>query len=186
MAYQSNDPSTSKLLQTFAELSDAQLEAAPATASTCFTGWRAPSYAARAAVTARAAAILRERREEFAGSVTLEMGKLITGARGEVDLSADILDCYAQNAERLLAPEVLSPHGGEAHVESSLLGVLFGIESWNFPYCQLARFAPPNLTAGNVVLVKHLVPTIAEARVLSVSVIVSRNNGFRTHATAAL
>ncbi len=72
MAYQSIDPSTGKLLQNYAELSDAQLEAALATASACFTGWRATSYAARAAVTARAAAILRERREEFAGSVTLE------------------------------------------------------------------------------------------------------------------
>lgn len=60
MAYQSIDPSTGELLQTFAELSDAQLEAALATA--CFTGWRATSYAARATVTARAAAILRERR----------------------------------------------------------------------------------------------------------------------------
>lgn len=156
MAYQSINPSTGKLLRTFAELSDAQLEAALATASACFAGWRATSYADRAAITARAAALLRERRERFAGTVTLEMGKLIAEARGEVDLSADILDYYAQNAERFLAPEVLSPHGGEAHVESSPLGVLFGVEPWNFPYYQLARFAAPNLMAGNVVLVKHV------------------------------
>lgn len=151
IAYQSNDPSVCKLLQTFAELSDAQLEAALATVSACFTGWRATPYAARAA------AILRERREGFAGSVTLEMSKLTAGGRGELDLSADILDCYAQTAERFLAPEVLSPHCGEAHVESSPLGVLFGIEPWSFPYCQFARFAAPNLMAGNVVPVKHLV-----------------------------
>jgi succinate-semialdehyde dehydrogenase/glutarate-semialdehyde dehydrogenase len=73
VAYQSIDPSTGKPLQTFAELLDVQLEAALATASACFTGCRATSYAARAAVTARAAAILRERREDFAGSVTLEI-----------------------------------------------------------------------------------------------------------------
>ena len=34
-------------------------------------------------------------------------------------------------------------------------GVLFGVEPWNFPYYQLARFAAPNLMAGNVVMVKH-------------------------------
>ncbi len=40
-------------------------------------------------------------------------------------------------------------------VESSPFGVLFGVEPWNFPYYQLARFAAPNLMAGNVVMVKH-------------------------------
>ncbi len=40
-------------------------------------------------------------------------------------------------------------------VESSPLGVLFGVEPWNYPYYQIARFAAPNLMAGNVVMVKH-------------------------------
>ena len=83
------------------------------------------------------------------------MGKLIAEARGEVDLSADIIDYYATNAERFLAPQHLAPATGEAAVESSPLGVLFGVQPWNFPYYQLARFAAPNLMAGNVVMVKH-------------------------------
>ena len=49
----------------------------------------------------------------------------------------------------------LTPSSGEAEVESSPFGVLFGVEPWNFPYYQLARFAAPNLMAGNVVMVKH-------------------------------
>jgi succinate-semialdehyde dehydrogenase/glutarate-semialdehyde dehydrogenase len=83
------------------------------------------------------------------------MGKLIEEARGEVRLSADIIDYYAKNAERFLAPERLKPDSGEARIESSPFGVLFGVEPWNFPYYQLARFAAPNLMAGNVVMVKH-------------------------------
>ncbi len=83
------------------------------------------------------------------------MGKLIDQARGEVILSADIIDYYAKNAERFLAPESLAPATGEAQVESAPFGVLFGVQPWNFPYYQLARFAAPNLMAGNVVLVKH-------------------------------
>ena len=43
-----------------------------------------------------------------------------------------------------------------SQVESSPFGVLFGVEPWNFPYYQLARFAAPNLMAGNVVMVKHV------------------------------
>ena len=98
---------------------------------------------------------MRARIDEFARPVTLEMGKLIDQARGEVVLSADIIDYYAKNAERFLAPEHLKPSSGEAEVESSPFGVLFGVQPWNFPYYQLARFAAPNLMAGNVVMVKH-------------------------------
>src|ERR1035437_1164493 len=83
------------------------------------------------------------------------MGKRIEEARGEVALSADIIDYYARNAERFLAPQHLKPRSGKAAVESSPFGVLFGVQPWNFPYYQLARFAAPNLMAGNVVMVKH-------------------------------
>ena len=103
----------------------------------------------------RAAAILRERPEEFAKLITLEMGKLLAQSLGEVALSAAILDYYAQNAEAFLAPEKLTTAKGEAAVESSPVGVLFGVEPWNYPYYQIARFAAPNLMAGNVVMVKH-------------------------------
>ena len=155
MAYQSVNPYDGRILKTFDELSDAQLETALDTAATCFNTWRHTTFAERAAVVAKAAAIMRERIDEFARPVTLEMGKLIDQARGEVVLSADIIDYYAKNAERFLAPEQLKPSSGEAAVESSPLGVLFGVEPWNFPYYQLARFAAPNLMAGNVVMVKH-------------------------------
>jgi succinate-semialdehyde dehydrogenase/glutarate-semialdehyde dehydrogenase len=87
--------------------------------------------------------------------MTLEMGKLFAESIGEVMLSADILDYYATHAERFLAPEQLTPSSGEAVVESTPLGIIFGVQPWNFPYYQLARFAAPNLMAGNVVMVKH-------------------------------
>ena len=106
-------------------------------------------------MTAKAAALMRASVDEFARPITLEMGKRIDEARGEVMLSADIIDYYANHAERFLAPETLHPGSGEAVIESSPIGVLFGVEPWNFPYYQLARFAAPNIMAGNVVMVKH-------------------------------
>ncbi len=155
MAYQSVNPYDGKILKTFEELSDKQLEAALVTAAACFETWRRTTFVERAAVVAKASAIMRARIDEFARPVTLEMGKLIDQARGEVVLSADIIDYYAKNAERFLATEHLNPSSGEAEVESSPFGVLFGVQPWNFPYYQLARFAAPNLMAGNVVMVKH-------------------------------
>jgi succinate-semialdehyde dehydrogenase/glutarate-semialdehyde dehydrogenase len=154
-AYQSVNPYNGKILETFKELTDKQLEKALRTAATCFEAWRRTTYAKRAAVAAKAAAIMRARVDEFARPVTLEMGKLIEEARGEVALSANIIDYYARNAERFLAPQHLKPRSGKAAVESSPFGVLFGVQPWNFPYYQLARFAAPNLMAGNVVMVKH-------------------------------
>jgi succinate-semialdehyde dehydrogenase/glutarate-semialdehyde dehydrogenase len=155
MTYQSINPYDGKIQKTFDELSDQQLEKALETAENCFKTWRHTSFADRAAIVKKAAAIMRGRIEEFARPMTLEMGKLIDQARGEVLLSADILDYYADNAERFLAPERLSPSEGEATVESTPIGVLFGVQPWNFPYYQLARFAAPNLMAGNVIMVKH-------------------------------
>jgi succinate-semialdehyde dehydrogenase/glutarate-semialdehyde dehydrogenase len=156
MAYQSTNPYDGKVLQTFEQISDAQLEKKLQRAADCFENdWRQKSFAERAAVLARAAAILRDRSQEFAELITLEMGKLLPQSLGEVALSAAILDYYAENAERFLAPEKIATPRGEAMVESSPIGVLFGVEPWNYPYYQIARFAAPNLMAGNVVMVKH-------------------------------
>ena len=155
MSYQSVNPYDGKILKTFEELTDQQLDTAIETAATCFETWRHTTFAERAVVVAKAATIMRARVDEFARPVTLEMGKLIEQARGEVALSADIIDYYADNAQRFLAPLRLKPSSGKAVVQSSPLGVLFGVQPWNFPYYQLARFAAPNLMAGNVVMVKH-------------------------------
>jgi len=155
MSYQSINPYDGKTLKTFKEFTDKQLERALEIAATCFESWSHKSFAERATITAKAAEIMRTRIDEFARPVTLEMGKLIDQSRGEVTLSADIIDYYAKNAEHFLAPQRLKPSSGEAEIVNTPIGVLFGVQPWNFPYYQLARFAAPNLMAGNVVMVKH-------------------------------
>jgi len=155
MAYQSINPATGKLVKNFDELNDAQLEAKLATAAKCFQSWKQTSFAERAAVIAKAAEILHSKADAFAQIMTLEMGKRIGEARGEVEFSSNILAYYARNAERFLAPAKLNPSIGEAHMESSPIGVVFCVEPWNFPYYQLARVAGPHLMAGNVLVVKH-------------------------------
>ena len=155
MAYQSINPYDGTIGETFEELTNKQLGTVIETAAACFETWRRTTFAERSAVAAQASAIMRMRVNDFARLATLEMGKLIEQARGEVVLSAEIIDYYAKNAERFLAPQQLKPTSGEAEVVSTPLGVLLGVQPWNFPYYQLARFAAPNLMAGNVVMVKH-------------------------------
>jgi succinate-semialdehyde dehydrogenase/glutarate-semialdehyde dehydrogenase len=156
MAYRSTNPFTNAVEKTFDELSDQQLQAKLQTAQDCFDNtWRAQSFAQRKLVLKRAAALMRERQQTLAELATREMGKLIAQSAGEVALSAAIIDYYADHAEGFLAPETLKTDKGHAVVESSPVGVLFGVEPWNYPYYQIARFAAPNLMAGNVVMVKH-------------------------------
>jgi succinate-semialdehyde dehydrogenase/glutarate-semialdehyde dehydrogenase len=156
MAYQTTNPYNGEVGKIFDEISDAQLEASIKAADDCFRNhWRKTSFEERKTTLKRAASIMRERSQGFAELISLEMGKLIAQSQGEVALCAAILDYYADHAEAFLAPEQLASSRGEAMVESSPLGVLFGVEPWNFPYYQLVRFAAPNLMAGNVVLVKH-------------------------------
>ena len=155
MAYQTLNPATGKLLQKFDELTDKQLEEQLATTEKCFKSWKLKTYAERAVIVAKAAALMHNRVDELANTMTLEMGKRITEAKGEVEFSANILGYYAKNAERFLANVELHPVLGEGHMESSPIGVIFGVEPWNFPYYQLARVAGPHLMAGNVLLVKH-------------------------------
>jgi succinate-semialdehyde dehydrogenase / glutarate-semialdehyde dehydrogenase len=165
MSYQSINPANGGTLQTFKEITDQELETALHTAASCFESWRILTFAERAAIANKAAEILRSRVDDFARPVTLEMGKRFEEAQAEVLLSADIIGYYAEHAEDFLAPEKLHPESGEAHIENAPLGVLFGVQPWNFPYYQLARFAAPNLMAGNVVMVKHsaVVPQCALA-----------------------
>lgn len=158
MAYATTNPYTGELIKTFPEATDAEVSAAIDNAHQAFLSWRETPFAARGAVMQKAADILRQRAEEFARLLTLEMGKLIVEARAEVELSAQIFEYYARNAEKLLEPEelpVANPEEATAKVVHEPLGILLAIEPWNFPYYQIARIIAPQLSAGNTILLKH-------------------------------
>lgn len=112
----------------------------------------------RAKVMHSAAGILHRDADAYAKILTTEMGKLISEARAKVELSSAIFEYYAQNARALLSPERLpvgNPAEGEAVLVHELPGVALCIETWNFPYYQLARIIAPQLSAGKMMLRKH-------------------------------
>ncbi|QNT78016.1 NAD-dependent succinate-semialdehyde dehydrogenase [Entomobacter blattae] len=166
MAYETINPFNNEKVKAFSDLTDSELEDVISQAQKEFTHWKTLSYAERGKILSKAASLLRKDIDKYAKILTLEMGKLIGDAIGEVELSADILDYYAENTEKFLAPRKIHPkEGGEAIIESQPIGILFGVQPWNFPYYQLARIAGPNLMAGNVLIVKHAsnVPQSAKA-----------------------
>lgn len=156
MTYQTTNPYNEQVVQTFTAHTDAELDGVLGAAADVFeSDWRQRGYDERKAIVKKAAALLKEQRDDFAKLITLEMGKLFKEAQQEVSLCVKILDYYADNAEQFLAPKTIAVKRGEASVEIAPIGLIFCIEPWNFPYYQLARVAGPNLMAGNTLVVKH-------------------------------
>lgn len=165
MAIQTINPFTNEVVKTFEEFSPEAVDAAVARATQVFEEWKTTPYTKRAEVLHKVASLLREKKDELARLITLEMGKLLAQSAGEIALSADIFDYYADNGADFLADKKLDTEYGKAYIKSSPVGVLLGVEPWNFPFYQVARFAAPNIMTGNVVLVKHAsnVPQCAQA-----------------------
>jgi len=165
MSIQTVNPNTNKIVKSFEEMTEKTVDAKVAKAQLAFTNWKETSYQQRADLLHKVATLMRVKKSELAKTITLEMGKLLAQAEGEIDLSADILDYYANHGEAFLADKVLDPEFGTAIIRNSPIGVLLGVMPWNFPYYQVARFAAPNIMVGNTVLLKHasIVPQCAAA-----------------------
>ena len=165
MSIQTTNPATNTVLKSFDEMTDKQVDTAITKSNTTFKEWKQTSYKERATLIHKVAKLMREQKTKLAALITLEMGKIISQSESEIDLSANILEYYADNAETFLADKKLNPDSGEAFVRSSPIGVLFGVMPWNFPFYQVVRFAAPNIMVGNTILLKHasIVPQCAIA-----------------------
>ena len=155
MAFKTVNPFTGEEVKSFNEISTAELNEKLKQAATCFENWRNTTFNERKKIIQKVADLMRERSDELATLITLEMGKRIKESKGEIELSASIYEYYATNAAAFLADTPLAPEVGEAYIRKEPIGVLLGIEPWNFPHYQVARFAAPNIMAGNGIMLKH-------------------------------
>ncbi|MDD2987003.1 NAD-dependent succinate-semialdehyde dehydrogenase [Flavobacterium sp.] len=165
MSIQSINPFTLEKVKSYKEMTASEIENAISIAHETYQTWKFTSLEERATLLNKVAAIIRERKTELSILITSEMGKLIKQAEYEIEYAASIFEYYAKNGNEFLADEVLKVSSGEACIKKSPIGVLLGVEPWNFPFYQVARFAAPNIMIGNTILLKHAsnVPQCAEA-----------------------
>jgi succinate-semialdehyde dehydrogenase / glutarate-semialdehyde dehydrogenase len=152
------DPATGETVRTYETISDEALKDAIGRASAAHPAWgRGTAVEERAKIIGRVGELHTERRQELAEIIVREMGKPIEQALGEVGFSAAIYQYYADNGPALMKDEPIDLLDGEgsAFIRRSSVGLLLGIMPWNYPYYQVARFAGPNLVAGNTILLKH-------------------------------
>ncbi|WP_436348169.1 NAD-dependent succinate-semialdehyde dehydrogenase [Natronorubrum sp. FCH18a] len=131
---------------------DSVLDAAVTSASR----WEMTPLSEREKRLSAAADVLRENTERYARMITEEMGKPISQSTSEVEKCAWLCDHYAEYAGTYLDSDTQpSPPGTEVRTTYEPLGPLLAVMPWNFPFWQVFRFAVPNLTAGNVAILKH-------------------------------
>jgi succinate-semialdehyde dehydrogenase / glutarate-semialdehyde dehydrogenase len=155
MSIQSVNPATGEIVATFPETSDRELELLLTNSRAAFVGWRTVPFAARAERMRAAARVLRTRKTDYAHAMTLEMGKPIVEAEGEVEKCAWVCDHYAEHAEADLAEQPRATDASKSYVRFDPLGAVLAVMPWNFPFWQVFRFAAPALMAGNGAVLKH-------------------------------
>ena len=153
MAFESINPTTGELIGKYPEHDAQAVEHRLQSSWDCWTKWSREPMSKRAAFLLRLAELLDERVEEYARLITLEMGKPISEARGEVKKAAFGAHHFAEQGAAYLQPETIAGTPGRVVYES--LGPILAIMPWNLPFWQVLRFFIPSALVGNTVVVKH-------------------------------
>ncbi len=149
------NPATGEIIKDYREHAPEEVKEIIEKAQTEYQSWRKRSFAERRALMFNAGKILRKNKDNYARTITLEMGKTITESRGEVEKCAWVCDYYAENAEKFLADEIIATDASRSFVAFQPLGLILAVMPWNFPFWQVFRFAAPALMAGNAGILKH-------------------------------
>jgi acyl-CoA reductase-like NAD-dependent aldehyde dehydrogenase len=150
------EPATGEELTTVARAGPADVDAAVGTALTAFEEgpWARTSATDRGRVLSRAAALLRERADEFAVAEARNAGKPIGDARWEVEAAAGTFEYYAGAANKLFGEVVPVQDAGLDVVLREPVGVCALIVPWNFPLLITCWKTAPALACGNAVIIK--------------------------------
>lgn len=160
------NPTTGEQIGQYPFESDSALQAALARATTGFRTWRGKPVEQRAQLLISLGQALRNNAEAMANMITLEMGKPMTQARGEIEKCAQLCEWYAEQGPAMLSAEPTLVEGGKARIEYRPLGPILAVMPWNFPIWQVLRGAVPTLLAGNTFVLKHAPNVMGSAYLL--------------------
>jgi succinate-semialdehyde dehydrogenase/glutarate-semialdehyde dehydrogenase len=150
-----SDPSTGEVIKEIADASPADGIRALDAAAAAQDAWAATAPRERGELLRRAFDTLMARKEEFALLMTLEMGKPLAEARGEVGYGGEFLRWFSEEAVRITGRYGVNPEGtGRIVVSQRPVGPSFFITPWNFPLAMATRKIAPALAAGCTVVIK--------------------------------
>ena len=154
MPYISTNPANNQVISTIPTIDPIELQAKLSIAQTTQKSWSKTTLLERKTLTKVLAQLFRDKRQELASLITLEMGCPITQALAEIDKCASMTDSFADNFERWLAPEIVQTTPKLMAVHFDPVGTLFHIAPWNYPFYLALRPIVPAILAGNSVVLK--------------------------------
>ncbi|HEY8568780.1 NAD-dependent succinate-semialdehyde dehydrogenase [Microbulbifer sp.] len=161
------DPATGALLADIADGTAADAEQAVAAAHAAFPAWSGKTAAERAAVLKRWYQLIANNREDLARLLTMEQGKPLAEALGEIDYGASYIEWYAEECRRAYGQTIPTHNPNmRLHTIRQPVGVVTCITPWNFPNAMITRKAAPALAAGCTVVIKPAAETPLSALAL--------------------
>src|SRR5918994_2705179 len=149
------DPASLKVLGTIPDMGSDETRAAIDAAANAFKGWKAKTHAERATFLERWHDLMRQHEEDLALLLTLEQGKPLAEARGEIRYGASFVQWFAEEARRISGSTIPSPTADRRIlVLKEAVGVCAIITPWNFPNAMITRKVAPALAAGCTVVIK--------------------------------
>ncbi|WP_407727597.1 NAD-dependent succinate-semialdehyde dehydrogenase (plasmid) [Rhodococcoides fascians] len=153
--FEVTDPSNGEVIASVADACAEDGLEALALASHIQPEWAATSPRVRSEILRAAFDLVRERADEFAHVMTLEMGKALAESYGEVNYGAEFLRWFAEEAVRIGGRYTTAPAGnGQILVTKTPVGPVLAITPWNFPLAMGTRKIAPALAAGCTIIVK--------------------------------
>jgi len=149
------DPATGKTLVEIANATSDDALAALTAADNAQEKWARTPSRERAEILRRTFDLVKSRSEEFAMLISLEMGKPLAEARGEVTYGNEFLRWFSEEAVRITGRYNSNPEGtGKILIAKRPVGPAFAITPWNFPLAMATRKIGPALAAGCTIVVK--------------------------------
>jgi len=154
------DPSTGEVIASVADAAPAHGIEALDAAVAASADWAATDPRERGEILRKAFELLIERSEDIALLMTLEMGKPLAEARGEVTYGAEFFRWFSEEAVRIAGRYSVAPSGGTRLLTMKQpVGPVFAITPWNFPLAMGTRKIGPALAAGCPVVIKPAAQT---------------------------
>lgn len=150
------NPATGEAIKEYDYMSNDEVNKIVESSHQAFLEWRKTSHEARAKVINSIGETLLKYKEELSKLMTEERGKLYSQSLQEIDLCKAICDYTAEKGVVALADDERDIEGlKKGIVTYQPIGVIYGMQPWNFPAYQVFRYTIANLMAGNSILLKH-------------------------------
>ncbi|SNQ43224.1 NAD-dependent succinate-semialdehyde dehydrogenase [Cellulophaga lytica] len=150
------NPATEETIATYNYASSDDAKKKVEDCHNAFLDWKLKPLGERAGILKSIGKTLEKHKESYAQLMTQEMGKLLSHSYQEIDLCISICEYTATEGLKQLQDQERSLFdGGKGTIHYSPIGVVYGIQPWNFPLYQPIRYSIASLMAGNGVLLKH-------------------------------